>query len=521
MLLPTRPVRQTASVTAWLERLGRPTSGDLVAGASVGLVLLPQSMAYAELAGLPAYVGLFAAVLPPLLAALFVSSPYLQTGPTAMMALLTFGALEGRAPTGSVDYIKLAALLALIVGVARVVLGVLRLGPVAYLMSEPVLLGFTSAAAVLILASQLPVIFDVSAQGDGVLARGWWTLTHPGDWEPAALALAVCTLILMLAGPRIHRLFPGVLVAVALGTILTAAGGYDGSTIGELPGGFISLSGAFPWDEAAGLLVPGIVIALVGFAEPASIARTFASADRQHWDASRELVSQGVANLASSVSGAFPVGGSFSRSALNRLAGASTRWSGAVTGLLLLFFLPFSPILEDLPRAILGAIVFWAGYKLVQARAMIGLWRQSPPQAGLAWITFAVTLATAPRIDIGVMVGVGLAILSHVWLETSMRADVRYDAGTLTIRPSGVIWFVSAPALEDLLIDHLADHPDAERLVIDLGQAGRIDYTGAAALARVVEDARTAGLEAEVMAVPLHSRRTLAALLSDDEVDEA
>ena len=180
-------------MTAWLDRLGRPTSGDVVAGASVGLVLLPQSMAYAELAGLPAYVGLFAAVLPPLLAALFVSSPYLQTGPTAMMALLTFGALEGRAVLGSDEYIKLAALLALIVGVTRVVLGVLRLGPVAYLMSEPVLLGFTSAAAVLILASQLPVIFDVTAEGDGVLARGWWTLTHPADWEPAALLLALLT----------------------------------------------------------------------------------------------------------------------------------------------------------------------------------------------------------------------------------------------------------------------------------------------------------------------------------------
>ena len=517
----TRPVRQTASVTAWLERLGRPTSGDLVAGASVALVLLPQSMAYAELAGLPAYVGLFAAILPPLFAALFVSSPYLQTGPTAMMALLTFGALEGRAPTGSAEYIKLAALLALIVGVTRVVLGVLRLGPVAYLMSEPVLLGFTSAAAVLILASQLPVIFDVSAEGDGVLSRGWWTLTHPGEWEPAALALAAVTLVLMLVGPRIHRLFPGVLVAVALGTILTAAGAYDGTTIGELPGGFLSLNGSFPWGETAGLLLPGMVIALVGFAEPASIARTFATADRQHWDASRELVSQGVANLASAASGAFPVGGSFSRSALNRLAGASTRWSGAVTGLVLLLFLPFSPVLEDLPRAILGAIVFGAGYKLVQGRAMVDLWSQSPPQAALAWTTFAVTLAASPRIDLGILVGVGLAILRHVWLETKMRADVAYDDGTLTIRPSGVIWFVSTPALEDLLIDHLADHPDAQRLVIDLAQAGRIDYTGAAAVARVVVDARTAGLEAEVVAIPPHTRRTLAELLSESGTDDA
>ena len=485
----------------------------------MGLVLLPQSMAYAELAGLPAYVGLFAAVLPPLLAALFVSSPYLQTGPTAMMALLTFGALEGRAPTGSEDYIELAALLALIVGVTRVVLGVLRLGPVAYLMSEPVLLGFTSAAAVLILASQLPVIFDVTAEGDGVLARGWWTLTHPGEWEPAALLLAVLTLVLMLAGPRIHRLFPGVLVAVAFGTALSAAGIYDGSTVGELPGGFLAISFDLPWGEAAGLIIPGIVIALVGFAEPASIARTFASADRQRWDASDELVSQGVANLASSFSGAFPVGGSFSRSALNRMAGATTRWSGAVTGFVVLLFLPISPVFEDLPRAILGAIVFGAGYKLIQADAMVGLWTKSPPQAILAWTTFAVTLIMAPRIDRGIIVGVALAILSHVWQETTMRADVTYDDGTLRIRPYGVVWFVSAPGLEDLLIDHLADHPEADRLVIDLGQAGRIDYTGAAALSRVLEDARSAGLEAAVIAIPAHSRRTLAALIADDDTD--
>ncbi len=498
----------------WLLQLGRPTSGDLVAGASVGLVLLPQSMAYAELAGLPAYVGLFAAVLPPIMAALFVSSPYLQTGPTAMTALLTFGALEGRAEVRSNEYIKLAALLALIVGLTRLLLGVLRLGSLAYLMSEPVLLGFTTGAAVLILASQIPTIVDVAPDVDGVLSSARWTLAHPADWQPAALAVSAATLALMLLGPRIHRLFPGVLVAVGLGTALTAAGGYDGSTIGELPGGFISLSGSFPWGGAGGLVVPGIVIALVGFAEPSSIARTFASADRQRWDASRELISQGVANLASAVSGALPVGGSFLRSALNRLAGAKTRWSGAFTGLLLLVFLPFSPVLEDLPRAVLGAIVFGAGYKLIRAGTMVRLWSQSPRQAILAWVTFAATLIMAPRIDLAVVIGVVLAILTHLWRETKLDIHVGYEEGTLTIRPVGVVWFVSAPALEDLLIDHLADHPDANRLIIDLAAAGRIDYTGAAALARVIEDARVADLETEVVGIPAHSRQTVEALLA-------
>ena len=155
---------------------------DVLAGLSVALLLIPQSMAYAELAGLPPHIGLFAAILPPILASLVASSPYLQTGPVALTSILTLGGLTELAEPGSVDYMELAALLALIVGLTRLTLGLFRLGVVAYLMSEPVISGFTAAAAILILSSQLPKALGVEAPDGSVLEQAWWSLTSPGNW---------------------------------------------------------------------------------------------------------------------------------------------------------------------------------------------------------------------------------------------------------------------------------------------------------------------------------------------------
>ena len=143
----------------------RPRTGDLIAGVAVALVLIPQSLAYAEIAGVPAYVGLFSAAIPPVVAAMVASSPYLQTGPTAMTALLTFGALTAVSQPGTVDYVAYAALLALIVGVARIVIGVIGAGVISYFMSRPVLVGFTSGAGLLIIASQLPTALGSAALG--------------------------------------------------------------------------------------------------------------------------------------------------------------------------------------------------------------------------------------------------------------------------------------------------------------------------------------------------------------------
>ena len=390
----------------------RPVPADLLAGLSVAMVLVPQSMAYAELAGLPPHLGLFASALPPILAALFASSPYLQTGPVALTSLLTFGVLAaGSAEVGTPDYVAMAALLAMLVGITRLLLGVLRLGVVTYLMRDPVVTGFTSAAAILILASQIPKALGVSAPDGGVLWQASWSLGHVDHWEIASVGVAVTTALLVLAGRRVvHRLFPGALLAVAGGVVVSRITDYGGPVVGEVSTGLPDLSLDLPWGSTGSLLVGGVLIALVGFAEPASIARVFADEDRQRWSADREFVSQGVANIAASVSGSFPVGGSFSRSSLNRLAGAQTRWSGLVTGAAVLTFLPFTDVLAPLPRATLGGVVIAAVVGLVRPVALVSMARRSPTDALVAWTTFVATLTMAPRVERGVLVGILLSL---------------------------------------------------------------------------------------------------------------
>ena len=390
----------------------RPVPADLLAGLSVAMVLVPQSMAYAELAGLPPHLGLFASALPPILAALFASSPYLQTGPVALTSLLTFGVLAaGSAEVGTADYVALAALLAMLVGITRLLLGVLRLGVVTYLMRDPVVTGFTSAAAILILASQVPKALGVSVPDGGVLWQASWSLGHVDNWEIASVGVAATTALLVLAGRRVvHRLFPGALLAVAGGVVVSRITDYGGPVVGEVSTGLPDLSLDLPWGSTGSLLVGGVLIALVGFAEPASIARVFADEDRQRWSADREFVSQGVANIAASVSGSFPVGGSFSRSSLNRLAGAQTRWSGLVTGAAVLTFLPFTDVLAPLPRATLGGVVIAAVVGLVRPVALVSMARRSPTDALVAWTTFVATLTMAPRVERGVLVGILLSL---------------------------------------------------------------------------------------------------------------
>jgi SulP family sulfate permease len=494
----------------------RPRLGDLIAGLSVALVLVPQSLAYAELAGLPAYYGLYAAALPPLVAAFFASSPYLQTGPVAMTSLLTFGALSAMAVVQSPEYVALAALLAVMVGLARTVLGALKAGFLSHFMSQPVIIGFTTAAAILIISSQVPTALGMQAPDGPLLAGAWWTLTHPGWWDATSIVLALVTITLMLGGPRIRPVFPGALVAVAIGLGYSTLAGYTGQVVGAVPAGLPPLSIDFPLRAFPTLIVPAGVIALVGFAEAAAISRLFAARERQPWNPDREFISQGVANLAAGVSGGFPVGGSFSRSSINRLAGARTRWSGAVTGIAVLAFLPIAGVMAPLPRAILAGIVIAAVLQLVHPRSLAGIWRFSKPQAFITWSTFGATLALAPRVDYAVLVGIALAVVVHLWRELLIHVETRYEDDTLRLEPAGVLFFASAPPLDAALIEQLAAHPDAKRLVLDLKRLGRVDYTGALAIKAVVAEAHSAGMEVEFTGVPSQARRILTKVFGRD-----
>ena len=499
---------------------------DLLAGISVTLVLIPQALAYAELAGMPPIAGIYAASLPAVAAAIFASSPYLQTGPTALTALLTLGVAASFEVPGTPEYAGIVALLALIVGATRLLLGVLRLGRVAYLMSEPVLMGFTTAAGVLIFLSQIPNVADVVPPTRDVLGGAWWTLMHPGSWDPIALAFGLGTLAFLLLGRRWSSLFPSVLVVVVAAIVASRWIGYDGTVIGELRLTFPELSFALPWRVLPELLVGGVVIAVVGFAEAASIARTYATEDRQKWSADREFIGQGAANLVAGLIGGFPIGGSFSRSAINRRAGATTRWSGAVAGLLVLLVLPLGFLLAPLPKAVLGGIVMSAILGLVAIRPLMRLWRYSRPQFAVAMATASLALLLAPRIDRALLIGVLLSLVLHLLREVPIEVAVRWipgepapsgpaadgapdtrRAGELHLTPTGVLWFGSASALEEKMVDAVAAHADAARVIVHFEKLGRIDLSGAFTISRILSDLETAGIEVELEGVPPQSQR--------------
>lgn len=507
------PSRRALDLRRAPQRAGRrPASrrlapGDLIAGASVALVLIPQSLAYAKLAGMPPERGLYAAAIPLIVAAPLASSPYLQTGPAAITSLLAFGALSAVAEPGSDEYVQLGMLLALLVGVIRLGLGAARAGFLAHLMSQPMLAGFIPAAATLIVCSQLPAALAANAPEGDILERAGWTVVHPAAWNAEALALTVATVAVVLSARRVHPLLPGVLLAIVACTLWSVLSGFEGPTLGTVAGDLPALSVSLPWSEGPGLLVAAVVIALVGFVEASAVGRTFAAHERLAWDPDRELLAQGSANIAAGVTGGFPVGGSLSRSSLNRLAGARSSWSGAVTGLVVLAVLPLAFLLSDLPTAALAAIVIAAATPLLRFRAIWRLWPSSRPATLIAVVTFAATLLTSPRIERGVLVGIGLSVAVHLWRELRLDVETWQADEALHLRPHGVLWFGVAEAVEERLVAELARHPSLDSVRIHLDAVGRLDITAAMSLHSVIQELQAAGVDVELEGVQSRDRR--------------
>lgn len=496
-------------------RVTRPGRGDLIAGITVALVLVPQSLAYATLAGLPPVHGLYAAAAAPLAAAMIGSSPYLQTGPTALISLLTLSAVGPLATTGTGDFAAHAALLSLVVGAVRLLIGLLRWGALAFLMSQPVVSAFTTAAATLIVASQVPDLLGTSADDDNPFVGAARAVVEPGGWQLVALAVGLGTIALVAAGRRLHPLFPGVLVATAAGLVLTSTGAVSVPEVGSIPSGLPTLSLDLPWSSLPNLLLPGVVIALVGFAEPAAIARRYASADRTPWHPDREFIGQGVGSLACGLFGGYAAGGSFSRTALNRLSGARTRWSGAVTGATVLCLLPFGGVLSQLPTAVLAGLVIIAAISLIELAPFTESWRISRPQFAVAAVTVVVTLAAAPRVEWGIVAGVGLSLAVHLWREMRLELTASLHDTELHAWLTGVLYFGSAPSLETRLRALLTDHPDAQRLVLHLDGVGRLDMTGMFVLRGVMDDGQASGVEVVFRGIPPQARERAVRVLGD------
>ena len=500
--------RPAVGVTAWTGR--RATSRDLVAGVSVALLIIPQSMAYAELAGLPSIQGLYASTLPLIACGLFASCPYLQTGPVALTALLTHGSLVTITTQGASEYAGAATLLALVVGLTRLAIATVRAGKVTYLMSQPVVHGFTSGAVILILLSQFPSAVGLSVSGEsGLVGNMLRVLASPSEWNLISLSLTILTVVITLSARSIHPLFPGALAAVIGGVVFSLLADYGGPVVGSIEGGAPPLSLALPWRHLPALVFPGVVIALVGFAETAAIARSFVTQDRARWSPDREFLAQGAANLVAGICGGMPVDGSLSRSSLNHLSGAVTRWSGAVTGLTVLLFLPVAGMLSALPRAVLAGIVIAAVAGLVRPRLLLSVWAISRIQALVMWLTLGLCLLLAPRVEDALLLGILMSLAIHVWRERRAGFDSWIEDNVLHLEVTGVLWFASAPRLEETLLSRLADARSFSKVIFHLEGLGRIDLTGAMVLKRAVEETRALGIPASLERVPPHARELI------------
>lgn len=499
----------------------RPRAGDLAAALAVALVLVPQSVAYAALAGLPPQAGLVAAAVSTIAAAPFVSWPLLQTGPTAVTSLLVLGSLAPLAAASGSDPVALAALLALLVGAVRLLVGLRGAGDVAYLVSEPVLLAFTSAAGLVIVLSQVPRLLGTSVPAGSVLGGAVQALVSPDGWTPAALVLGAGAVAFVLLAQRLHPLVPGVLLATVGGVVAVRLLDLRVPVVGELPAVLPRIHLDLPWASVPDLLVPAIVIALVGFSEASAIARQGATRAGVGWDADREFVSQGAANIAAGLVGGMPVGASFSRSEVNRRAGATTAWSGVLAGVLVVAALPFVGLLAALPDAVLAGIVLASVLGLLDPRPLLALRRYSRQQFVLGTVTWVLTLALAPRIQWAVLVGVLLVVGAHLRRERLVEVEHEVVDGVLRLQPIGVLHFGSVQRLEDQLRELLAEHPRAVTVEVDLRRVGRTDVSGALVLRRVLQAAADAGHEVVVTGLAAPSRAVLARVLEDAELGHA
>ncbi len=633
---------------SWWSLRGETVRADLIAGITVALVLIPQSMAYAQLAGLPAYYGLYAAFLPGMIAALWGSSAQLATGPVAVVSLLTASALAPLAATGSDQFILLAVLLALMVGLIQLTLGVFKLGVVVSFLSHPVIVGFTNAAAIIIGLSQINKLFGISmGRSEHFLQDVWGALQLLGETHLPTLTLGLAAFAIMFTLKRFTPKLPNVLVAVTLTTIVSWGIGFEhngkshvdhimdsevsrlanesmktearigqlnehigqhsaelkqfqsqgensqrvaavryeiellqlelgnaenenrknsrslrkfifeqvvskdgsaprlylsgrvpigetsdgyrwrikkvnkgelslvggGEVVGSIPSGLPELAvPSMRWADLGMLFSSALVISLVGFMEAISIAKAMAAKTKQRINPNQELLGQGLANVVGSFSHAFPVSGSFSRSAVCLNAGARTGLSSVFASIIVLLALLFlTPLLYHLPQAVLAAVIIMAVIGLINFKAIGHAWHTHRHDGIAAVVTFIATLVFAPHLDNGIMVGAGLSILLYLYRTMSPRVAIlgRYHDGTLrdaqvnnltrsekviAIRYDGSLYFANVPYFEDTILEAVSNSPRASHLLIVSDGINQLDASGDEVIHHVVERLRASGI---------------------------
>lgn len=507
---------------------------DLVAGITVGLVLIPQALAYAQLAGMPPETGLYAAFLPGLVGALFGSSALLAVGPVALTSLLTYAALQPLATPASAEWVSLAIWLAIYSGLIQFLLGALRLGFISNLVSNAVIKGFITAAAIIIAVSQIPSLVGQ----DRALGESWQSLLSSDSqalWQMLlAAAFGLGAIAALLLCKRILPRLPGVMAVCLAGIVLSQTLGFaanGGAVVGQIEAGLP----VFAWpvslrlDMHLALLLPALVIALISFTEAMSSCRTVARATHEPWNTNQELIGQGLAKLSSAFSGGFPVSGSFSRTALNAYVGARTRCSTLVASLMVLACLiGFTDVLYHLPRAVLAAIIIVPVWRLVDIRGLMTLLRNNPKDGVIAVATLITTLVSVPNLYWGLIVGLSLSIVMFLHRHAAPRIiEISlHETGalrdrhlynlpplvedTLAVRMDASLTYLTAPVLESYISRRLESNRKIKKVLICASALNQIDSTGVDTLRSLFQLLRGQDVELFISNPKLPVREALA-----------
>lgn len=487
-------------------------TNDLVAAAIVTIMLIPQSLAYAMLAGLPPEIGLYASILPIVAYALFGTSRALAVGPVAVISLMTLTAASSIAPPGSAEFIAAALVLAFLSGAMLIAMGVLRLGFLANLLSHPVVSGFITASGLIIATSQLKSILGVSASGEAMPELVATLLANLANVNLPTLIIGVASTAFLFwvrkgLKPLLIKLGlkartadltakAGPIAAVAVSTLAVVLLDLEAQgvkVVGQIPQSLppftVPLFDAELWQRLA---IPALLLSVIGFVESVSVAQTLAAKKRQRINPDQELIGLGAANVAASFTGGYPVTGGFARSVVNFDAGAETPAAGAFTaigiGIAALFLTPF---LASLPIATLAATIIVAVLSLVDFKTPQHIWRYSKPDFAAMAATVLVTLLAG--VEPGVIAGVGLSLALFLWrasrphaaivgrvpetehFRNVKRHKVLTDPRILTIRIDESLTYLNARWLEEFVLEQVAEHPDLRHLILMCSAVNGID----------------------------------------------
>lgn len=516
----------------WTRGYDRATlSSDLVAAVIVTVMLIPQSLAYAALAGLPPQVGLYASIVPLLMYAIFGSSRVLAVGPVAVVSLMTATAIGDLAQAGSAAYGTLAITLAFMSGVMLLLMGMLRLGFLANFLSHPVISGFITASALLIAAGQLKVILGVKVEGHNFFELVLGLLRQLSHIHTLTATLGLVTVAFLFWArksmkPLLQRLGLGPKLAdgvakaapvagIAVTALLTWALGWHEQgvrIVGTVPQGLPPLT--LPsWDMSIlqQLALPALLISVVGFVESVSVGQTLAAKRRQRILPDRELVALGASNLGAALTGGFPVTGGFARSVVNFDAGAQTPAAGVFTAAgILLAALLLTPALYYVPQAILSATIVVAVLSLVDLRILRSTWVYSRSDFSAVFVTLLVTLAAG--VETGLVAGVALSLVLYLYktsrphiAEVGLVPDTEHFRNVLrqkvvvspqlaSLRVDESLYFANARVLEDRINALVAERPQLKHVVLQCSAINDIDTSALESLEAIDQRLRDAGI---------------------------